>query len=142
MNGNAELLNYVYQNSEMGVETIGHLNEIAEDNEFKEQLKSQFKEYKKINQTAKELLNENNFDEKEISSFAKVRTYLMINMQTLTNKTSSHIAEMLIVGSTMGVIEAIKKIKEYSNAEKKILSLMKDLLKFEEDNINTLKQYL
>ena len=32
------------------------------------------------------MLNENGYDEKGIGSFEKIRTYLMINLQTLTDK--------------------------------------------------------
>jgi hypothetical protein len=35
MNGNAELLNFIYQNSQMGVETIKQLLDTAEDEELK-----------------------------------------------------------------------------------------------------------
>lgn len=66
----------------------------------------------------------------------------MINIQTLTDKSTSHIAEMLIIGSNMGVIDAIKNLKKYENAKKEINELMDRLLKFEEDNIKELKEYL
>lgn len=35
MNGNAELLNFVYQNSQMGVHTLEQLIRIVEDDDFK-----------------------------------------------------------------------------------------------------------
>ena len=67
----------------------------------------------------------------------------MINMQTLTDKSPSHIAEMLIIGSNMGVIDAIKNIKKYEQeAEANIIKLMKKLLRFEENNIQQLKKFL
>ena len=37
----------------------------------------------------------------ELVLLKKIRTYLMINMQTLTDKSTSHIAEMMMIGSTM-----------------------------------------
>ncbi len=142
MNQNAELLNYIYQNSQMGIVTIEHLKEISEDDNFKKQLNSQIDEYKEINEASKEMLNENGYDEKGIGSFEKIRTYLMINMQTLADKSTSHISEMLIIGSNMGVIEAVRNIKKYQNSESNIISLMKRLLKFEENNIEKLKEYI
>ena len=142
MNGNAELLNFIYQNSQMGVDTIKQLIGIVEDEEFKKHLQSQYNEYQKIHTTAKSLLNQNGFDEKGISTLAKIKTYLVLNMQTMTNKTPSHIAEMLIIGSNMGVIDAVKNIKKYAGAEQKILDLMQKLLKFEENNIQQLKKFL
>ena len=45
MNGNAELLNFIYQNSQMGVDTIKQLMGIVEDAEFKKHLESQLNEY-------------------------------------------------------------------------------------------------
>ncbi|NLK73241.1 MAG: hypothetical protein GX285_09515 [Clostridiales bacterium] len=142
MNGNAELLNFIYQNSQMGVDTIKQLVDIAEDDKFIKHLESQLKEYKEIHSSARKMLNENGYDEKGISALEKIRTYLMINMQTITDKSASHIAEMLIIGSNMGVINAIKNINKYKNAEKNILQLMKKLLKFEENNIQQLKEFL
>ncbi len=143
MNENAELLNFIYQNSQMGVGTINHLLEIVEDKKFIKHLKFQLNEYEGIHKTARKLLNENGYDEKGIGMLEKLRTYLMINFQTLTDKSSSHIAEMLIIGSNMGIIDATKNIRKYENiAEKDILSLMKKLLKVEENNIKELKEFL
>jgi hypothetical protein len=142
VDGNVELLNFIYQNSQMGIETINQLLGITEDMEFKRYLESQYNEYNEIHESAKQLLNENGYDEKGISAFEKVRTYLMINMQTLTDKSSSHIAEMMIIGSNMGIIDATKNIKKYKGANPAFLDLMKKLLQFEENNVQELKKFL
>lgn len=142
MNGNAELLNFIYQNSQMGTETISHLLEITEDKNFKLQLQEQIGEYESIRATARDMLISNGYDEKGITAFEKIRTYLMINIQTLKDKTASHISEMLIIGSNMGVIDAIKNIRKYKNAEKDISRLMEKLLEMEEHNIEQLKKFL
>ena len=39
MNDNVKLLNFIYQNSQMGVETIEQLEKIVEDKDFKRYLK-------------------------------------------------------------------------------------------------------
>lgn len=142
MNGNAELLNFIYQNSQMGVTTIKQLIGIVEDDTFINQLESQFNEYQEIHKEAQKILNENGYDEKGIGALEKLRTYLMINIQTLTDKTPSHISEMLIVGSNMGIINAVKNLKKYENEEPNITGLMERLLKFEENNIQKLKEFL
>jgi len=127
----------------MGIRTISQLLDIAEDKEFKNHLNSHLDGYREIHQEAKRLLNKNGYDEKGIGAFEKIRTYLMINLETLTNKTTSHIAEMLILGSNMGIIDAIRNIKKYQGeAEKDIIDLMKRLLDFEEKNIKALKMFI
>lgn len=142
MNGNIELLNYIHQNSEMGQNTLNQLIGIVEDNSFKEVLQSQFNEYKKIFDLSEEKIKEQNKEAKEINAFSKISTYMMINLKTLTNKSPSHISEMLIQGSTMGIIDVTKKINEYNSADKEILDLANNLLKFEQNNIEELKKFL
>ena len=67
----------------------------------------------------------------------------MINMQTLTDQSVSHIAKMMIQGSSMGITEALQKLHQYENdADKEIRKLMEDLKDFEEKNIERLKKYL
>ena len=89
------------------------------------------------------MLNENGFDEKGIPGMEKITSYLMINMKTLIDKSSSHIADMLIKGSSMGIVEATKQLHKYEgDVEKDIISLMKELQKMEEHNVEELKKYL
>lgn len=142
MNQNSELLNFIYQNSQMGIESLEKLISINNDNEFNNCLQSQLSEYRIINKQAQKKLHENGYDEKGIGTFAKMQSYIMINFETMMNKTTSHISEMIITGSNMGVIDAIKNIKKYKDAKPSILELMDDLKKFEERNIEQLKTFL
>jgi len=142
MNGNIELLNYIHQNAEMGKDTITQLIGISEDEEYKKMLKSQLEEYKAIYDKANKKINDMNKEAKDINAFAKVSTYIMINLKTLMNKSPSHISEMLIQGSTMGIIDITKKLKEYPNADKEILDLANKLLIFEQNNVEECKKYL
>ena len=89
------------------------------------------------------MLNENGCDEKGLGTFDKVKTYLMVNVQTMKDRSVSNIAGMLINGSTMGIIDAVKKLHQYEKeTEKSVRKLMEDLQKFEEKNIEELKAYL
>lgn len=142
MNGNTEFLNYIYQNAEMGVQTITQLLDITDDEAFKKQLESQRDTYNAFHDEAKKLLDKHGCDEKGLSTLSEIRTYLMINMQTLTDKSTTHIAEMMIVGSTMGIIQAIRRLREYDGAEKDLTDFMHRLLKQEEKNIEDLKKFI
>lgn len=138
-----ELLNYVYQNSEMGVNTLGQLLEIVEDAELRRYLARQRDGYQAFLQRAEALQRQHGLDEKGLGRFAQLRTYLMINLQTLTDSTPSHIAEMLILGSNMGVIEAVRSIHRYGAAvDDHCIGLMRELKAFEEANIERLKCFL
>lgn len=142
-NDNAQLLNFVYQNSQMGVDTITELMDITTDEAFKERLHDQLVEYRSIHDRAARMLEANGFNEEGLSAFEKIRTYLMINFQTLSDDSVSHIAEMLIVGSTMGIVQALRNIHKYKeSAEPDILGLMEYLRDFEENNVERFKGWL
>lgn len=142
MNGDVELLNYIHQNSEMGKDTIQQLMKISKNEEFKKMLNSQFQEYKMINDKTNEIITKHSKEPKEINALTKASTYISINLKTLADQTPSHISEMLIQGSTMGIIDITKKIKEYSTADKEILALANNLLEFEQRNVEECKKYL
>lgn len=142
MEGNVEFLNYIHQNSEMGKDTIKKLLNISKDEEYKKMLQSQLEEYNMIYDTTERKLKELNKEAKDINAFSKVSTYFMINLNTLANKTSSHISEMMIQGSTMGIIDITKKLKEYKSADTEILDLANKLLNLEQSNVEECKKYL
>ena len=141
MNADAELLNFIHQNSQMGVETIGQLLTISEDESFKIHLEEELKEYRQIHEKARELLNQHGLEEKDISAMEKIMAYLAIDMKTFVDKSPSHMAEMLILGGTRGIIDYLKRIRQYKGeAKEDIISLMNHLLKVEEDHLERLKK--
>ena len=142
MSGNTELLNFVYQNSQMGMESLSQLLEIAEDEEFRSCMEKQLDKYREFHNEAKRLLQERGHNEKSLGMFDKLKTYLMINMQTMSDKSTSHLAQMLIEGSSMGVTNALQDLRKYEDADTEILRLMRKLYKFEEKNVETYKAFL
>ena len=142
MNSNMEFLNYIYQNAEMGKNTISQLIGMVEDTYFKQRLESQLKEYNEIFDLSNNKIELFQKETKGIGAFSKLSTYLMINFNTITNKTPSHIAEMIIQGSTMGIVDITKKLNEYSAADKDIVALADRLLKLEQQNVDEMKKFL
>lgn len=141
-NDNAVFLNFIYENSAMGVTTISQILDIAKEEEFRKHLQKELDEYQAIHEEARQQLNDNGFDEKGLSMFEKVRTYLMISVQTISDKSASHIAKMMITGSNMGILDATMHLKRADYVERDIKNLMNRLLKFEENNVQKLKDFL
>ncbi len=142
MDTNTELLNYVYQNAQMGVDTIDQLNNIIEDKAMCDALRTQQQEYRAIHDEAEKRLTDMGHKPKGISGTSKAMTYMSIATNTLTNKSPSHIAEMMIQGSTMGIIDATKRIKQYAAAAPEHIALTDRLLKTEQNNVEQLKPFL
>ncbi|WP_294547712.1 hypothetical protein [uncultured Pseudoflavonifractor sp.] len=142
MDSDRALLNYVYQNAEMGTRTIDKLLGIVEDKEFLRHLEAQKREYSAFEREAGNLLERDGRGAKGLNVLEKMSTYLMIDIQTLTDRSASHVAEMMMVGSNMGVINAVKNLKKYPDANRDTRALMERLLKAEEGNVQQLKKFL
>lgn len=61
--------------------------------------KKQIEGYRKFHNEARDILNRSGYDEKGLGTFEKIRTYLMVNLQTMADDSTSHIAKMLIQGA-------------------------------------------
>lgn len=143
MDSNTELLTYIHQNAEMGKDTISQLIKMTDDTSFKSMLQSQFREYNSINNVAEKKLKACGKPAKDVPSLTKASTYISLNLNTLFNKKPSHISQMMIQGSTMGVIDITKKINEYQmTADKDVVELADTLLNTEQRNIEECKKYL
>jgi len=142
MTTNNEILDYIYQNTAMGINTINQVKEKVEDLDFYKQLDFQMSEYTDIHNTAKAIIIANGKSEKDLSAITKIKTYIMININLIPDSSIKHIAEMMIQGSNAGIIDCTKHVNEYQNGDNDVLKLLKKLLAFEQTNIERLKKYL
>lgn len=138
-----KIVNYIMQNCEMGITSLKKLREMLESNDMQQELSEELKNYKSIYDKASKI-NENLHGERTpVCMMQKFMAKMGIKMNVMMDKSDSHIAEMLIQGTNMGIIELNKILNsnpDYSNEE--ILSILKELLQFEENRINKLKAYL
>ena len=143
MSKDLEMLSVIYQNAEMGKDTITHLIEITDSVDFRKRLEAQLIEYQGIFDRVDQVIQQQKKTVEGIGSFAKISSYMMINFKTLADKSPSHIAEMMIQGSTMGIVDMTKKIKELqSEVSPEVLKLAEKLLKTEQSNVEEMKKFL
>lgn len=142
MGKDVEFLNYIYQNSKMGIVGIDNIKSKIFDENLKNIIASQKKEYETICDEAIILLNKLKMGEKDVSNMAKIMTYFMANLELLKDDSTSNIAKLMIEGSNKGIIEINKKLNSYNNMNPKIVKLAKKLLATEQHNIDELKIYL
>lgn len=138
-----KIVNYIMQNCEMGITSLKKLREVLESNDMQQELSEELKNYKSIYDKASRINENLHGDRTPVCMMQKFMAKMGIKMNVMMDKSDSHIAEMLIQGTNMGIIELNKILNanpDYSNEE--ILSILKELLQFEENRINKLKAYL
>ena len=145
MNVNTELLEYIYQSSEMGVVSLTNLLKQLNDkeNKLKPLISDELSIYEKYQKESKKLLSKNKAEVKENSMMKKMMSKMGISKEVKNDNIDAAIAHMIIEGFTMGVVDIETKIKNYKkDADKKILKLANDYLNFQQEEIERLKKYL
>ena len=145
MNENEEVLEYIYQTSNMGMQSTKDLiNSLkGKDNKIKKILPEIEKNYEKYALETEKLLNKQELKAKPIGMMAKAMSRMNISKEMMNDNSDANIANMLIQGLTMGNLELSKHIDNYKEvADKKVIDLAKKLKKFGEEYIEKLKVYL
>lgn len=126
----------------MGMDAISFVMDKVKDEELKEELKIQYKKYKDISKKISKLYPEYS-DKKphKTSSMNKVMTYYGIEMRLMNDSSSSHIAELLMQGTNMGIIEG-RRLLNNKDINKDIHKLLKEYVDMQEDAIEVLKTFL
>ena len=139
---NKEFLNKIYQNAQMGVNSITYVSEKTEDNKLLGQLRHQLQQYNEIAAEAANALLQNEDFPKEKGPLAQVGLWSSVQINTLIDKSADHIAEMMMQGSSMGIIDMSKALRKYKNAEKETIALGEKLIETEEENFSKMKYFL
>ena len=136
------ILNSVNKGLKMGMDSISTISEKVGDNNFKDDLIYQYNKYNDIlNRVNAELQNYNDLPA-ELPPIQKIMEYMDIQMNTLTDKSNSHIAEMMIKGTNMGIIEGVKLKNQNPDASQTTKKILDDFIQFQENTIEKLKKYL
>ena len=142
MDNNRYILNELNKGIKMGMDSISNVSEKVQDDRFKEDLKYQYDEYNKIlNDVNNELTNYDDFP-KELNPMQKAMGWMGIEMNTLTDKSNSKIAELMIQGTNMGIIEGVKLLNQNPEADTEVKNVLNRFVKFQENTVEQLKKYL
>lgn len=145
MDENLELLEYIYKNAEMGAFSLTTLIDLlnGKENKIKKTVEEEIKGYEKYLKESKKLIEKHKYELKETGMMAKMGATMGIKKETKCDNSDAAIAHMIIEGLTMGVVDISTKINNYKgSADKKIIKLAEDFLKFQEDEIEKLKSFL
>jgi len=126
----------------MGMDAIDFIMDKVEDKGLKKEIDREYQEYKKIVDEIKELYPE--YSEKEpheTSTMNKVMTWYGIEMKTMKDDSTSKIAELLMQGVNMGIIEG-RRLLNHKSTDENINRLVKEYVDMQEHAVEELKKYL
>lgn len=139
---NINALDELNKGATMGMEAIHFIIDKVEDDNFKSVLDKEHKKYESIAKKISEIYPE--YSDKlphKINAMNKAITWGGIEMETIMDKSNSKIAELLIKGTDMGIIEG-RKLLNNKDIDNKINNLISEFVTMQEESVEILKEYL
>ncbi len=141
-NTNLYVLNEVHKGAKMGMDSISTISEKVSEPNLKDNLSFQYTQYGDILDSVNEIYKKYGDIPKDNNPMNEVMSWTGIQMNTLTDKSNSHIADMLIQGTTMSIIEGRKLLNQNPNIDEEVRQVLNTFVKMQENNVEKLKTFL
>lgn len=143
-NPDVQFLQELYKGVCMGTDSINTILGKAKDKAMREELTAELDGYQDYANKTRNKLSEMSVTAKEVGALAKIPAELSIAMNTLVDDSSSKLAELMIDGSTMGVIQMKKELNraKEDGVSQDAVKLAEDVVAFQEKNIEKMKTFL
>lgn len=140
----AELLVAIYKNVKMATDSLLTLMPKVKNERLKNDMTVQLSVYEGFASRAAKLLAEEGVKPEEEGMMTKMGAKMGMAMNTMRDSSSSHLAEMIIEGSVMGVNDMTKQISEAKKrgVTGEPLHLAQHLCEYEEKIAEDFKSYL
>lgn len=128
----------------MGMDAIHYILEKVEDKALKKELDRQYIEYKEISEEICKLYPEYSDSKDEphkTNSMNKAMTWYGIEMKTMLDDSTSKIAELLLQGTNMGIIEG-RKLLNHKETDENINKIVQKYVSMQEKAVEKLKEFL
>lgn len=126
----------------MGRDAIHYVLEKVNDENLKEELENEYKKYKNILDKISDIFPEySEGDPHETNAMNKAMTWYSVEMKTLMDDSPSKIAELLLQGTNMGIIEG-RKLLNNKNTDEQVNKLVQEFVDMQEESVEKLKKFL
>ena len=129
---NINVLDEISKGCSMGENALKDIMDKADDNDFKKLLKKHLEQYETISNKIEDLYDEYSDDEPhELNVMEKTMTWYGIQMRTITDSSTSKLAELLMQGNNMGIIEG-RRLLNNKEMSKDIEKVTDEFVKMQE----------
>jgi len=136
-------LNAIYQNIKTALQSIEDIMPKVDNPALKSELAREQDAYYCLQKECELYAKSENIENiKDNNLIEKAKLWTSIQMSTLINSTTRHIAELMLLGSFMGVITCIKDEFDHQNVSKELDEIIEKLKTLEKENINKLINFL
>lgn len=142
-NTDKEALVSLYKNAHIALQSISDIIKEVSDENMKRELSDQYDGYEKYIGKLSSYMKETSTEVRDINPFKKAMLFASVKMNTAMDDSVSHVAELMIKGTVMGITE----LHELLNGSEKEIServrnFAKELTELEESYEQRLKKFL
>jgi len=137
-----KILHEIQKNARMGIESIQTVSEKIYDEGLALDLNKHILKYHDFKNRAEIMLQEAKQPSYSDNMIKKGMLRTAIHMNTVMDKSTSHVAELMIQENNKGILGLYRAINHNETAGKYAVEMAKELMGFEEKAINRLKEYL
>lgn len=139
-----QFLEAIYKNAKMGADSIINLLPKVKEDALRSVMTMQLDGYEKYAARAQKELDARGDSAKEESVMTRLSARVGMAFNTMLDSTTSHLAEMMIEGSNMGITDMTKLLNNFGlgHGDSPAVQLAQEVLRFEEHNLEMLKPYL
>ena len=142
MNETVQILQDLARNAQSGLDAIEALTLRAESRAMRDALNEARTRYQKSLRDGERALRAAGGPAEPTGKAARTAMKLGLELQTAVNRTDDHIAEMVIQGATMGIIEMTKARNTYPDADDSASGIASRFIVMQDDIIHRQKAYL
>ena len=142
MNQTETLLNCVARNALTGKDATAQLIKRVEDSEMRRELVYQQEQYRAVHKQAEDMLSQMGKDAEAPGPMAKMGMWAGVMMNTAMDKSNAHIADIMIQGATMGVVDTTKARNECVDASAEAQGVASSFITQQQDSIERMTQFL
>lgn len=142
MLNNKEILTSIVKSAQMGQAGIRSVLKAGMEPELRKALKDQLREYRAIESEAHSTAAMRGWELKELDPALLFMVENMSRLKLGTRGSQSKIADMMIQGSTQGMIQGLRDIHQYKGSDSQVRILSQKLLDCEAANIRQMQSYL
>ncbi len=142
-NTDKEALVSLYKNAHIALQSISDIIKEVSDENMKRELSDQYDGYEKYIGKLSSYMKETSTEVQDINPFKKAMLFASVKMNTAMDDSVSHVAELMIKGTVMGITELHELLNGSGNEiSEKVLNFAKELTELEESYEQRLKKFL
>lgn len=142
MNETIQLLQDVARNARTGEDAVNQLMRRAEGDDMRRSLNAARAQYAAIHREASRALAAHDGQAEPVGPLSRAGLWVGVQMNTLADRSDDHIAELVIQGTTMGVIETTKSANTYADADPGARAIASRFIVAQQGIIDGQKAYL